>query len=669
VCNRRIEKQLAAGSSAVVDPSGPDGIAPRLEKLRLPVATLLDYRENAPWKIRWGLSQTDDLVPPAQTAYCQAIRPQVLQPLIRQMTKRLHEIRNPASDPAADLKVLKAYMMMTSHPSKADASFLGQQLFDLWKEARGGAADPEAARYLPGQLGTYGALLSIPDAQNSCTVPAEPGLIAAAQGHLRGLNINDRYSSLLQRAGKGLKAVNYSQRFPNDTVTDEKIVPGYFTRPGWIRMQELLEHPEESLKGDAWVLGQSRDLTPEEVSTLGKEIQSRYFNDYVQAWKDYLGAAAVTSYANLADAAAKIEKMSDQHSLLLALIGLSAEHTGVSDQVKAIFQPARTVAAGESDFQGANDYLQKLGLLQTRLLKASKSSGAERDQSKQEARNAEYVARDAVEQLARTPAFRGDADQLVKAILLKPLKEIDPVIDQDGIGALNARGKAFCDDYIKLAGKLPFARKAGQSASVEDVHRLLRPDSGLIWEFERELRDSLDCTDTSCAPKSNAKVPITRGFAKFFGGLMRLSRLLYGGRKELLLTLHVRALPLNGLKQLDLSVDNQHFILPAGGEFQNIAWDPRQSQNLEIAGTFETEKQTVAIVSGQWAVFEWLFDANSGGGGSAGFKWTPRGSSRLQLNKFTYGMEVKVGEGSGQWLDLAALTPGGCVLPASKSAN
>ena len=164
-------------------------------------------------------------------------------------------------------------------------------------------------------------------------------------------NASDRYKSLLQLAGRGIDSINYNALFPNDAVSDARIIPGWFTRPGWLKMQQLLEHPETSLRADAWVLGESRDLTSQELASLAAQFRTRYSTEYVQVWKEYLGAGRVASYANLNDAVAKLEKIANQHSVLLNLIGLAADHTAVNtlgDRVSA----GQSSGAGSRRFSG-----------------------------------------------------------------------------------------------------------------------------------------------------------------------------------------------------------------------------------------------------------------------------------------------------------------------------
>jgi type VI protein secretion system component VasK len=670
VRNRALQRDVVSASTALADAGASASTFSRLDQMRKPLERLVAYRSGPPLSMRWGLYQGEDLRVPAQAGYCAAIRTQVLPPLIQSIKSRLASIRTANGDHAAEFGNLKAYMMMTTHPQKAEETFLAQELLRVLQEGPGRAATAEANRLLPAELRLYGVLLSISDAQSDCVNPPVPGLIPGAQDYLRMLNASDRYRSLLQLAGKGLEPVSYGALFPNDAVTDATIVPGWFTRPGWLKMQQLLEHPEESLKADAWVLGESKDLTPQELSSLAAEYKSRYFNEYVKTWKDFLATARVLPYANVNDSVAKLEKIASQHSVLLNLIGLVADHTSM-DKVASIFQPAKAVVPAAGDFQSAaGGYLEQLNSLKNRLAKASQSGGPAHDQDIAEVRGAEAMARDAVDKMA-LKTFKGETDQIVKDILLKPIVGIDPLLDSDASRDINAGGKDLCNGYDRLSRLMPFSSRAQQGASAEDVQRVFQPENGQMWQlYNKNLRDSLDCFDTNCSMKANPKVQLSRGFLDFFRGLNQWSRLLYAGGSDPIVRLQARAMPVNHVRQIELILGDSRVALPAGGrEFQAISWDVRRTQRLQVSGIFEDEPQTQDLfrTEGPWALFEWFFNSEPGSGGSEGFTWLPRsGTIKASLlkngNTERYKLEIRTGDG-GPFLDMRALAVGPCSLP------
>ena len=282
------------------------------------------------------------------------------------------------------------------------------------------------------------------------------------------------------------------------------------------------------------------------------------------------------------------------------------------------------------------------------------------------------MARDAVDRMA-LKTFKGETDQVVKELLLRPIALIDPLLDGDAAKDVNAGGKDLCTAYDRLSRLMPFSPRGQQSASLDDVQRVFQPETGQMWRFyDRSLRDSLDCFDNTCSLKASPKVQVTKGFLDFFRGLNRWSRLIYGGNPDPIIRLQARAAALNHVRQIELVLGDTRVVLPAGvSEFQNINWDLRRTQKLQVSGVFEDEPQTQDLfrTDGPWAFFEWLYNSEPGSGGSDGFVWLPRsGTIKAALlkngNTERYKLDIHIADGSGRPLDLRGLSIGPCSLPA-----
>jgi type VI secretion system protein ImpL len=660
--NRGLERALETGGAAVQANTPPDALT-RLEMMRPAVQRLIGYYSDPPWNMGMGLNQVHKLAAPAQTIYCTAMREQVLEPVRRTIESRLSSLKNGGANPAEDYRLLKAYMMMTSNPERADPGFLTGVLVDTSQTS---GQFSNRGPILSSQLQTYASLLPIAEGRQACLFSAPAGLIASAQEHLRSLNLKDRYQSLLQQAGSGLAPVDYNQLFPNDAVRNSHIVPGWFTRPGWDRMQGLLRNPERSLKADAWVLNQDEEFQPGELKTLADQLGERYRNDYIREWTEFLAAGQVSQYGNLKDAAAKLERMSGQRSVLLHLIGVASEHVAF-DPMKLVFQPVLAVVAANGDFQ-AGEYLKQLDALKNRLSKASESTGAAHEQDVQEVRGAATAAQDAVDQIAR--GFKGDSDQLVKALLLRPITQIPSLLGKEGEQALNGAGRDFCREVEAVTHALPFGRSA-QSASLDSVQRLLQPPAGRMWKFYELLQDSMSCGDSGCFIKEEPKHAVSKGFERYFNVLFHWSRLLFSSG-EPIVRLQLEALKWNYLQKLDLSIDGATVSLSAGSPQRTaIAWDLRSSKRLRLTGTFEGEPtpQNLFQSEGQWALFEWLVNAESNTGGSPGFLWIPRSGTikpTQMANTHTIEYRLLVQSADGAALDLRNLTLGPCAVPLAR---
>jgi type VI secretion system protein ImpL len=662
VRNRSLERDLSSGAALLADKDNKQPILQRLDVMRHPVQRLLEYRAGSPpLSMRWTLYQGAVLMPPAQASYCAAIRDQVLEPVARRMTERLAAMPKAAGDHSGDFSLLKAFMMMTTHPEKADETFLADEITGYWRDSSTTPPAPAAEQLSSAQFRTYGALLPIPEARSACVFQAPPNVIPDAQAFLRSLNLNDRYRSLLDQAGRGIEGVDYNKRFPNPpniAVSDPKFVPGYFTKQGWVRMQELLNHPETSLKADAWVLGETNELSTDELMKMASDFRTRYQNDYAQAWRDYLAGARVANYANLEDAANKLERMSGPRSVLLNLIAIASEHTAGIDPMKPLFQPAKAAVPSAEDFSPAADYLAKLDALKNHLLKAAGSTGPAHDQDAQEVRNAAFDAKGSVDGIARN--FKGEADEAVKRILTEPIRQIDPLLNRQNADAVNGAGTDLCHSVARLSRMLPFAL-GEQSARIDEIQKLLAPDTGDAAQFYKNfLADSVDCLDTQCFLKAQHKLQITPAFLHFFSALVNWRTIIYSPRG---IRLNIRVLqnPDSTLRQMDVSIDGQKLSLTSGGGAETIVWDPFHSSQLEVTGQFQDvpDKRPLASATGPWSIFVWLLDTEPG----PGMTILPRQGRNVAMrlpngHDMKYHLDVRWSD--NRPFDKAALQFGGC---------
>ncbi|MDR3719922.1 MAG: ImcF-related family protein [Bryobacteraceae bacterium] len=660
--NRQIEKELVSAARRLDDRAAAESPARRLEQMRDPLQRLVDYRSHTPLRMTWGLYPGKDLLPPAQAIYCAGIKSLVLQPVAGKMARDLAAPGASGLDPSSSFRVLKAYMMMTTHPQYADESFLSEQLFETWKSTPAAATAAEGGQLLPNELRLYGSLLSIPDAQTACLFAPVSDTIPTAQEYLRSLNLNDHYQSLLALAGKGLAAVNYDQKFPNDAVHDPQTVPACFTRQGWAQMDGALNHLGEALKADAWVLGETPVFTQDELARKTAEYRTRYTVEYKQAWMKYLEAASVSPYANPRDAAAKLGKMSGQDSYLLKLIELAAEHTRSIDKMKDSFQPATQVGKESERFQPAGDYLKQLAHLKNKLSTAGED-GSAADLTVQDAVN---DAKDSTDRLAIL--FQGDARQVVNRILLDPITGVSGLIKQQNAGALNDVGRNLCSAYPDA---FPFSPRSPRRATSDQVHRMFDRPGGEMWQvYDQSLRDSVNCAGDTCSEKPNPKFKLQPRFLAFFNGLYHWDRLLESGGAVGRISLSLRAVKFNQLKSLSLTIDDQHFTLPAGGDARTITWDVNSSQKLSLDGEFEAGTAHELFspeAPGRWALFEWLDNSEGGGGGE--FYWVPKSgvSTRQHFpngQPKDYKVEIQLQGGSA--LDRRFLNLGACSPQASR---
>jgi hypothetical protein len=106
---------------------------------------------------------------------------------------------------------------------------------------------------------------------------------------------------------------------------------------------------------------------------------------------------------------------------------------------------------------------------------------------------------------------------------------------------------------------------------------------------------------------------------------------------------------------------------PARPEFTPFNWRPGQKLRVDVL--FEGDPAPHPIpYEGNWALFEWLVDAENHSGGREGFLWIPRsGSGRfpsLRDNGKPMDYKIQV-QWEGTSLDHSLFEPKSCVLPVA----
>jgi type VI secretion system protein ImpL len=667
--NRALEVTLSEAAASVLENvrQGRRMDPPALEQLRAPVAQVVKYQDGAPFSMRWGLYRSELLLL-ADSAYCRPIRASLVDGLAARMAARLNNLRGQTPDYAGGYRTLKSYLMMVSRPDRTLPAFLADELL---AQSTGGGATNADGRLVRDQLETYAALLAANGPHSSCLVPEASGAVASARSFLQRLDDTERlYNALLETADRAAEQVNYNRLYPNNAVSDAQVVRGAFTRQGWAAMQQLLLKPQESLQSDAWVLGQDRGPAADQVPQRAAQIRARYTADYIGAWRGFLSKAVISEYHDVPDAVGKLDKMSGNRSVLLSLLALISEHTGVNEEAKAAFQPAAAVAPALNNFEPAGGYLEQLAMLKNRLSRSTESAGPARDQDALEVGRVATTARDTVDKLGR--GFRGQTDQAVKDFLLKPITQIDAVLTRQSAADLNGAGQGLCRQANAVFLRFPFNPSSQTDASVQEVQELLQPGSGQLWQFyNQQLRDSLELVGSTYELRANPKYKLSRGFIEFFNFMAQLSQTLFGaGGPEPLLQLQVRWLPSAGLRRLDVTIDENRVSLgPAVSDRANLTWNPRQSQRLRVDGVFDSldGMQYLQAATGPWALLRWLAAAEPSRA-SNGLQWVSRDGNSSRLlptgGPMTYRLEVRLG-GTQQLFDRQMLRSRACVVPVS----
>ena len=568
--NRALENRIgaAAAANAAADASAlnvasADALR-RLESLRQSLEVLATYdRQGPPWSYRWGLYAGDGLYPQVRFLYWQRFR-QLL--LAQSQNGLLDDLRRLPATPGPDYgptyDTLKAYLITTSNHEKSNREFLAPVLLNRWKLGRD--VDPERLQLAQKQFEFYSDELKL---ANPYSAENDGAAVEKARRYLAQFAGVERvYRAMLAEAARGSQPVNFNKRFPGSAqvVLDGYEVAGPFTKSGWDFMKTAIHNPDRYFSGEQWVLGNqvTGSIDP---ARLEQDLQNRYYADFVEQWRAYLRSAALVKYANLADAAQKLNLLSGNQSPLLALFWLASQNTAVdAPQVTAALQPIHAVVPPASVdryiAQPNQNYMNALVTLQTSV-DAAASAPPPADAAAAQTVNTATAARVATRQLAQT--FRIDPDghleSVAEKLLTDPITNTEALVRQMGPAELNGKGKALCAQMRSLWTKYPFKPNATAQASIPEVNAVFHKPDGALWSlYESSLQKLLVKQGAEYAQPANATVKLNPAFVSFFNQAAALSDAFYaGGTPDPHLAFTLRFVPTEGIQSAGVTVDGK----------------------------------------------------------------------------------------------------------------
>jgi len=302
---------------------------------------------------------------------------------------------------------------------------------------------------------------------------------------------------------------------PSGVFASGAQVSGLYTKEGWESyVQAAIESRSREPAQANWVLGSRPEALPAELAnsdSLAGKLLGLYFADYISEWRRFLVSLRYVQ-GDRGASVHQLDVLQDvEHSPLVALIDTVSAQTRFDNQAKkkandfvssilkkfgyaaqagevtasanpvdrafAPIHALRGPALGQilGQYQDAGTKLQALGD------GAPSSSGAEQ------------LSRDL--QTARINISRSakalDAD-IRDAVFTQPLDIARAALRNTVSTAVMSQWRRqVCAPFDeKLLGRYPFTRRGTTDASLIEVERYFRPQSGTVWEFyDRELAD------------------------------------------------------------------------------------------------------------------------------------------------------------------------------------
>ncbi len=615
--NARMEGVIRAAAASLPATAAPVSLASsvqlgELDQLRLALLELEQFnRDGAPLMSRWGLYYGDSLIGPARQLYLERFHWLLLASTQENMQRALTSL--PAIAPAdADYRAvyspLRAYLITTSYHQFSTSAFLAPVLEKFWLNGQHTESDRQL-QLADQQFRFYGEELRAAQLYDQ-----SPDLtaITRARSYLNSFGSLDRiYQNILAAASQGSPAIDFNHMFPGSvaTVIESHVVPGAFSRAGFVFVQRAVEHPDQYFTGETWVLGEQVAASTQ-GQALGQKLGARYLSDFKEQWLQYLRSATVVRYRSLADAHQKLQSLSSPNSALLALVATASSNTAVAgDLVAHEFQPAQALVPPTVKDRligsGNTVYVNGLIGLSGAVSQFTQDVSAPNNPSAaQPVIAAAISAHAAVSQTAQAFDINTQAhvEQTLTKLMQEPITSVEDAIRGAAPEQINLAGRAFCSNLAPILAKFPFDRKATLEATPAEVTNALKPATGLLWQFyEASLKPQLVQQGDRWVASPLAVLKPTSQFIEFFNRAAALSNALFANgaaTPTLNFTAHIPPSP--GIQGVTLALDAQR--LSGSDVSTQFTWSAQTAQQAQLIASYGSNNLPLQF-SGNWSLF------------------------------------------------------------------
>jgi len=333
---------------------------PQLESLRPILVRLHGWeRTGPPLEYRWGLYTGASAARSVDRLYFAVFRQVILHPTLTTMTAHFRELQ-PNAPVSEDIsKEVRVYRTVTSGACNANEVDVAAVLREEW--TGGASGDVETAALAEQQILFYASELKVANPYGT-ELSEDAGAVHNAQSYLRGLGGPDKIlQNLLYQVGQQQQPVRLSGYAGNSSavLTGPDQVDAPYTAAGWNQVEESIRDHKLGSTGESCVVGSENGIAQwAGDASMDAQVQTRYSDIYIQAWKQFLGAHHVIPFQNAPDAAQKLRTLADSNrSPLLALIYMTSANTNVAaaqsvpQQVSSAFE--NVTAGAESKVKNA----------------------------------------------------------------------------------------------------------------------------------------------------------------------------------------------------------------------------------------------------------------------------------------------------------------------------
>ena len=597
----------------------------KLDNLRSELVDLSDYEANgAPWSLRWGLYEGDQIYPDAKRVYFERFRRLLFAETQKRVTDNLEALTGKSATNAPNdsyqksYDELKAYLMTTEAADHGYSTkeFLTPVLMSHWVADRD---IDKTRRDLAGQQFDFFATELAKE--NPYPTGNSKILIDSSRAYLKQFSGIDRnYAQLLSKAAQ--KDASFNDQFPDSVgvIVSGHKVKGAFLRAGFLAVQDALKNPANYMGGEEWVLGKN-DLKDMDPDTMRQKLSDRYNQDFVAEWNTVLKSSSVAGYVSNADADKKLEKLTGPTSPLLELLYFIAHNTDVAPaDAKAHFGPVAAVEpAGPADklpdhfiLPPNKDYVGALGKLQADVHVLAQSQGAPDPAQVAAAGTSADAASQAVTTvIAAVPVDQtfGNQDQ-VRLLLEEPIKNVEALLKRAPGDIANGSGKSYCGAFAAVARKYPFDATATLDATADQVYAILGPTSDALKKLKDDVKPFVLMVGNKYVANPQATVKPSARFLYFLNHVQGLSDTLYPtGALPAKFSYTLKQLPSN-LEGVEVKIGSEK--LAGDGAQKTFVWTGAPE---DIVVTSKGGDTLDSFVGDPWAAFKFVARAHQLGGG------------------------------------------------------
>jgi type VI secretion system protein ImpL len=597
----------------------------KLDNLRSELVDLSDYEANgAPWSLRWGLYEGDQIYPDAKRVYFERFRRLLFAETQKRVTDNLGALTGKSATNAPNDSYQKSYDELKEYLMTTEAAdhrystkeFLTPVLMSHW------VADfdiDKTRKDLAAQQFDFFATELAKD--NPFPTGNSKILIDSARAYLKQFSGIDRnYAQLLSKAAQ--KDASFNDQFPDSVgvIASNHKVKGAFLRKGFMAVQDALKDPANYMGGEEWVLGPN-DVKDMDPNTMRQKLSDRYNQDFVAEWNTVLRSSSVTGYGSYGAADKGLGKLIGPTSPLLELLYFIAHNTDVAPaDAKAHFAPVAAVEpAGPPDalpdhyvLPPNKDYVEALGKVQSDIHALAQIQGTP-DATLVTAAN---TSADAALSAVTKTVDPGPVDHTFKnqdevtRLLQEPIKRVEDI--QRGMPAkiAGAGAKDYCGAFAVLAKKYPLDASSTQDLTVEQLYAILGPTSDALKKLKDSVKSSVLMVGDKWVAAPAASVKPSPSFLYFLNEIQRLSDTLYPkGTLPADFAYTLKHLPSN-LEGVEVKIGSTKLAGEEGQ--QTFHWTGAPE---DIVVTTKGGDTLDSFVGDPWAAFKFVARAHQLGGG------------------------------------------------------